>query len=85
MQQTEHKRLEPKLRNHGKGRPTYSRFTGVSWHRKKRVWVAFIIRDGRQQHIGSYPSTRAGEIEAAESRDHALRLRGILSNLNFPD
>lgn len=61
-----------------------SRYLGVSFHRRKRVWVAFVIIDGRQHHVISQPPTRAGEIEAARARDEALLYHGITRGLNFP-
>jgi len=78
-------RLEPRPRDHGKGRRTYSRFAGVSWHRSKRVWVAFVSVNGKQRHVASLPATKAGEIEAATLRDFAmLRLGRTSAQLNFP-
>jgi hypothetical protein len=85
MKATENKILEPQTRSHTNGRGKSSRFAGVSWHRSRRVWVAFVILDGKQQHVGSFPPTRAGEIEAATLRDLAmLRLGRTSAQLNFP-
>lgn len=84
MDVLDHRRLEPQRSDHGKGRPSYSRFRGVSWHRKKRVWVAFVAVNGRQLHVASLPPTRAGEVEAARLRDDALMRLGFLTGLNFP-
>jgi len=38
-----------------------SQFKGVSWHKRKRKWVAYICPDDKQQHLGLFTD----EIDAA--------------------
>jgi hypothetical protein len=85
MQRPNRLGLEPRSRDYGKGRRTWSRFKGVSYQRRKRVFVAFVILDGRQIHVCSMPPTPEGELEAARLRDYVLRRHGVLAGLNFPN
>jgi len=45
-------------RAHHKGRPTSSRFKGVSFHRVTGKWCAYFCRRGRVVHLGLFPSER---------------------------
>jgi transposase len=84
MNVTDGNRYEPLPHDYGRGRLTYSRFRGVTWHRRKRRWLAFAILDGRHRYLGSFPPTKAGELECARWRDDMLKRHGILAGLNFP-
>ena len=58
-----------------------SRYKGVSWHKKRRVWQSYIRNgtDGRQVHLVYFKS----EIEAATAYDNAAKLSyGQFANLN---
>jgi len=72
-------------RLYGKGKAAHSEFSGVTFHKHARRWVAYMDVDGRRKHLGSFPPTRAGEIEAAHWRDDMMKRHGILAGLNFPD
>lgn len=70
-------------RNKGKmrTRPTTSRYVGVSYHKGKGKWQAYITCDGKRLHLGTFPT----EEEAARSYDAAaLRLFGRFARPNFP-
>lgn len=41
-------------RNHNKYANNTSGFTGVSWRKDKQMWSAYIIIDGKQNHIGYF-------------------------------
>jgi hypothetical protein len=67
--------------NHG-GRPTSSRFKGVSWHKAARKWTAQIKDADRQHYLGCF----ADEIDAALAYDEAARVAfGEFARLNFPE
>lgn len=62
------------------GRPTTSRFKGVSRHKGK--WTAMIHGGGKARYLGRY----AREEDAARAYDDAAReLYGQHARLNFPD
>lgn len=59
-----------------------SRYKGVSWNRRRRRWVVYIKKDGRQKFLGSFND----EIEAAKAYDAAAKkLHGRFATLNLPD
>lgn len=63
-------------------RPHSSRFRGVNWFRRNRLWVAHITEDGRTRHLGNFDT----EEDAARTYDwHARRVFGEFARLNFPD
>jgi AP2 domain len=76
--------VEPQPRNHGGGRLTYSKYRGVTWHKSKRVWLAYMDLDRKRKHLGSFPATRKGERDAAHWVDEMLTRHGIFTHLNFP-
>jgi hypothetical protein len=41
-----------------------SGFRGVSWHKTSNSWIAYVIHDGKHNHVGSF-STREKAAEAA--------------------
>ena len=58
-----------------------SRFKGVYWHRKDRVWMARIKSGGKTIYLGSFRD----EVEAARVYDDAaLRTFGAMARVNFP-
>lgn len=57
----------------------YSRFKGVWYHKNKNKWLAGIIINGHQHHIGSYGS----EVDAAKAFNvYALKHLGSEAELN---
>ncbi len=68
-------------------RRTSSRFRGVYWSARSGKWCANIEHHQEPIHIGTFPGTPEGEIEAARAFDRkALELFTHLTNesLNFP-
>jgi hypothetical protein len=53
--------------DHGRGRLTYSRFPGVTFHKHKRRWLASFYRRSKRTYLGSFPPTPAGERAAARA------------------
>jgi hypothetical protein len=71
---------EENARNQGSVSKTSSKYRGVSWSSRDRVWRAQIQEAGRNRGIGSFRS----EIEAALAYDaEAFRLFGEFACLNF--
>jgi hypothetical protein len=71
----------PKRRTHA-GRPTSSRFKGVSWNKHGRKWTAQIKDGDRMHYLGIF----AEEIDAALAYDRAARdVFGEFARLNFPE
>ena len=59
-----------------------SKFLGVSWHKRSKVWSAKIRVNKKLRHIGSFTC----EIKAARAYDaHASAAWGEFANLNFPE
>ena len=88
MNVTESNSVESR-RVYGKGKPAHSEFKGVTFHRHARRWYAYMDATDpeghrKRKHLGCYPPTRAGELEAAHWRDEMLTRHGIVSGLNFP-
>jgi hypothetical protein len=57
------------IRNKRKSRGTSSIYKGVSWHKSRGKWEAYIIVSGRKTHLGLY----ADEAEAARAYNEAAR------------
>jgi len=67
---------------HYKGKPTSSRFKGVSWAKVRERWVVTIKHGGVTRQLGRFRD----EIAAAQRYDEAAReLHGEHARLNFPD
>jgi hypothetical protein len=63
-----------------RGRPTSSRFKGVSWYKAGSKWMA-SIQDGRKRGLGYFTD----EVEAARAYDAAAREAfGEFARVNFP-
>jgi hypothetical protein len=60
-----------------------SGFIGVTWHRRSQQWRAQISHDNRMEHIGYFPGTEGGRMEAARAYNaRAVELRGDRAVLN---
>ena len=60
-----------------------SGFIGVTRHRRSHQWHAQISHDNKMEHIGYYPATTVGRIEAANAYNiRAQELRGDRAILN---
>jgi hypothetical protein len=65
--------------------PTSSRYKGVSWFKQTSKWQAYIQNNSKKIHLGLFPGTPEGELEAATAYDaKAVELFGEFSHLNFP-
>lgn len=63
------------------GNQTSSINKGVSWYSSRKKWRAVIMKDRKQEYIGTYNT----EEEAARAYDYkAIELFGEYANLNFP-
>lgn len=63
------------------GKPTTSKYKGVSWHKKNKRWESFVSVNGKQIRLGSFPD----EEEAARAYDTAAREHyGKYGRFNFP-
>ena len=59
-----------------------SKYKGIYFDRRDRVWYARITTNGKTKHLGSFKD----EIEAAKAYDEAARkYHGEFAGLNFPD
>ena len=62
------------------GKPTSSKYKGVSWNKEKQKWTAHIGIDGKLRHLGYFRS----EIKAAKAYDKvAIEAFGEFVNPNF--
>ncbi len=58
-----------------------SRFKGVMWNKRHKMWYAQIKHDGKQYHLGCFHK----QTDAAHAYDTAARnLFGEFARLNFP-
>ena len=58
-----------------------SQYRGVCFHKNRSQWVAYIREEGKQTHLGCYPT----EEEAARAYDKQARVTfGVYARLNFP-
>jgi hypothetical protein len=64
-------------------RTTSSQYKGVSWFKRDSKWRASITHNNKLIHLGLYPPTPEGEIEAATAYNKAaIELFGEFSKLN---
>ena len=64
-----------------KGRPTTSKYKGVSWDRKREMWNSYIRCNDKKKHLGYFTV----EKDAARAYDAmAYELYGDYAYLNFP-
>ena len=84
---------EPAVLPARKSRQPRSRFTGVTWSKKQKKWMASLKHDGKTHYLGCFP--RDAEEDAARAFDAGARcLRGAQAHdttkfrkrlrLNFP-
>lgn len=67
--------------NRGLGRNSSTGFKGVTWHKGREKYRAYIKVNGRQIHIGYYKTS----IEAAQAYDgRAVELFGRFARINLP-
>jgi len=58
-----------------------SKFKGVTWHNRDKMWMSYIRKDHKRIHLGYFNN----EAHAAEAYDRAaMKLFGEFSRLNFP-
>jgi G3E family GTPase len=58
-----------------------SRYRGVAWVEQRKMWLAFINKDGKTVHLGLHPH----EEDAARHYDRAASVQyGERAALNFP-
>lgn len=70
------------LQNMRKKTSNTSGYIGVQWEKRRRHWVALLLKDGKNTYIGSFRTAK----EAAIARDRAaLASRGVFAVLNFPE
>jgi hypothetical protein len=59
-----------------------SKYKGLYFHRRDRVWYARIMANGERHHLGSFKD----EVETAKACDKAARkYHGQFAGLNFPN
>ena len=64
-----------------RGKPTSSRYKGVSWNKKVEMWQSYISLDRKITHLGYFTE----EKDAARAYDEmAFSLYGDCAYLNFP-
>lgn len=65
--------------NRNVSRANVSGFTGVSWNRAARKWVAQIRAHGRKQYLGLFPTSEAAHAAYTEAKRkfHSLCPEGI--------
>jgi hypothetical protein len=63
-------------------RGTSSQYIGISYHRRRQCWQAYVRVQGRLARVGDFPT----EQEAAQARDQRVLELGLLPlvRLNFP-
>ena len=63
-----------------------SKYRGVSWYKPHDKWRGSIVVNGKSKHLGYFPGTAEGEVEAAKSYDAAAKkFLGEFAVLNFPE
>lgn len=63
-------------------RITSSRFKGVHWHKRDKIWITRIQYNNKEIHIGQYKN----EIKAGKAYDRkAKELFGEFARPNFPE
>jgi hypothetical protein len=77
-------RLCSSAQNARNRRPTskpYSKYKGVSWHKRNKKWEVRIAKSGKSTYLGTFED----ELEAALAYDRkAEELFGEFAYLNFP-
>jgi hypothetical protein len=70
------------LRHRRKQQGASSQYIGVSYHRGRQCWQAYVRVQGRLLRVGEFPT----EQEAAQARDQRVLDLGLspLVRLNFP-
>jgi hypothetical protein len=63
------------------GKPTSSRYKGVSWHKRQCRWIPRIMVNGEHIHLGSW---RCEKLAALTYDDAARKHHGQFARINFP-
>ncbi len=64
-----------------RGKKTSSKYKGITWYKKYNKWLAQIMLNKKQLHLGYYTE----EIDAAKAYDEsAIKHFGEFAKLNFP-
>lgn len=58
-----------------------SKYLGVRWHKRDKVWIAKIAKDGKGIHLGTF---RQEELAARMYDSFAKKLYGKDAKVNFP-
>ena len=62
-----------------------SGFIGVTWFECRQKWLCQSSKDGKGMHLGLFPNTEIGKIEAARTYDRfVIENRGAFAVTNFP-
>jgi len=60
-------------------RKTSSKYKGVYWHKRDKVWVVRIQAEGKEKYIGSYKTEQEAALAYNEA---ALKYHGEYAKLN---
>jgi len=70
-------------RNKQKSKGNTSGFKGVCWHKRDKCWAVQICVDYKGVHLGHFPGTPEGKIEAAKAYNvAAIKYYGEFARLN---
>jgi AP2 domain/HNH endonuclease len=62
-----------------------SGYKGVTWFECRKCWLAQSCENNKRVHLGLFPNTPEGKIEAARTYDRfMIKTRGQFAKTNFP-